>query len=652
LSNPFGAKWESHPFKQELFSKRAAPSIPKLVSNPLPPKDESMTVVLTKFYAHSTKPALVIGQMPYDRMAFRGFMQSLPDHCTGRFKASTRIGVSNCLTIFGAENVKVFKVFFANDFSAQTVYPTDNTRAFCKQFWAEDEDGETYHFRTRKNLDYLIRECPSHPYNVMGRRIHWKRYVDQVDANSRMFLAPEVGRVVKDRQDRAAAAQHFMETIEGLRHGDYVEIEFSDRKNPISVQDHEQYLFGGVWVFDFAVDMLADVPNAILVDGTFTCLRPWCAIVVSAVFSNEACPIACGWAPTETGRAMVNLYGAILKALEMRKLPASLLTDIPLVSDQGAALGYLANKFHLKWHHCHFHLLRTVGAKTMLGAFVRRLLHCYTAEQYLEERDQIRLEMDVYYQKHPKPDRLDILKQMLDGKGIEHWALWLRSFSPSTTASEESINAQLNAKKGLARAFGKALAILLDYCRHRWSTRNSHRRRQNRASNLFLQKCHAQTPQGEKLRNNQGKFDFLQHVNSFRRDPLQPPEMNWQFPVHPDPQPFPSAKYVDGSEEFPASWHKSRSHNRPVAPAASSEVSEAAEPTTNEIDYHELLCRTVLGEIRNMMSKKKWQTHRKPIMGQARTRLGEIVTTPRSQKVNPQETMIFRLQCYEDAHVA
>jgi hypothetical protein len=77
-----------------------------------------------------------------------------------------------------------------------------------------------------------------------------------------------------------------------------------------------------------------------------------------------------------------------------------------------------------------------------------------------------------------------------------------------------------------------------------------------------------------------------------------------------------------------------------VAPAPSAGDSEAAEPITKEIDYPELLYWNVLGKIRNMMSKKKWESQRKAILTQARTRLGEIATTPRSQKVNTQQTMI------------
>jgi hypothetical protein len=157
------------------------------------------------------------------------------------------------------------------------------------------------------------------------------------------------------------------------------------------------------------------------------------------------------------------------------------LCSLPLVTDQGTALQCFVRKWQLDWKLCHRHIIESVGARSLIGTWVARLLRCYSREEYnrtqlviINEMKLLRLDNDT-----DQSQPLASLKRMLglvdDGHplcNLKHWALWERLGCPRTTNSAESVNAHLNADvTGLPDFFDRVRAVANHFMK-RYRSRN------------------------------------------------------------------------------------------------------------------------------------------------------------------------------------
>jgi hypothetical protein len=164
--------------------------------------------------------------------------------------------------------------------------------------------------------------------------------------------------------------------------------------------------------------------------------------------------------------------------------PRTLLTKLPIVTDQGTALQAFVGHFNLEWKLCHRHIIESIGAKGRLTDYVCRILRCFSPEQYAATCETINEEMKGKEEALKDMDGYQSLMRWL-GKlhdnhplaAIEHWALWLRLRCPRTTNSAEAVNGRLNKEKlnqkdFVDRVFGVGKHFLTRYnSRFTWRDR-------------------------------------------------------------------------------------------------------------------------------------------------------------------------------------
>jgi ubiquitin carboxyl-terminal hydrolase 22/27/51 len=172
--------------------------------------------------------------------------------------------------------------------------------------------------------------------------------------------------------------------------------------------------------------------------------------------------------------------------MAFRLWDGTILTALPLLTDQGAALAAFVEKRGLIWKLCHRHIIEAIGANSLIGQWAARLLRCYSEAEWVRTREVIIREMaDPDLSKHfphegaPYQSLLRLLQINL-GPGDKHhlaqmdrWALWLRHGVPRVTNSAESVNGHINAKINPADDFVDRLIVVATHLRDRYLSRNT-----------------------------------------------------------------------------------------------------------------------------------------------------------------------------------
>jgi hypothetical protein len=168
----------------------------------------------------------------------------------------------------------------------------------------------------------------------------------------------------------------------------------------------------------------------------------------------------------------------------------TLLTRLPILTDQGSALEKFVAHFQLDWKLCHRHIIESVGAKCRLTDFVCRILRCFSVEEYQETRESILEEIKGREEHLSQVQGWKSLQRLLGLLEDKHplsfmstWALWERLGCPRTTNSAESVNGRLNKDTAGVRSFVERVFIVVQHflCRYNsrfsWSNRAVSRNR-------------------------------------------------------------------------------------------------------------------------------------------------------------------------------
>jgi hypothetical protein len=576
------------------------------------------------------------------------------------------------LEILNGHGVLVFTIRLQKDLYNPAIIPGPDGEAICAEIWPAVGDPPVYHIVRDEEHAHRVMTMSNHPWNLLAHRINFKNSKFDADETVRSFLSRGVGAVVRDQQLRAQAIRGFLQGLEQLRGHDHVQVVFSDQPNDRAHRISDgQSLFRIVWVFRWAAHMLANHPNNLQADGTWRIGRQYPTMVLSVGYGNEGLPIGFCMAPSESFESYWALYEEVKVVLRACGEPETLLTELQLLSDQGAALSAYAHDADLHWRLCHCHLIRAAGTKTRMASCIRRLLKCCSDEQFEAVKRDIEMEIEKHYirPKRPFPKHYNVLDMMLNPEKAdwpyhpEHWRRDLRPGCPTTTASEESINRQLNSALGASRAFIKGLKALLTYCRCRFRERNYKVRREHRASNLFLNKLKG--PNGERLRQNQAKVDYLTAVNSLVGRELT---RDWEYPeLTGDLPKFPRTEPIFSKNQFPPGWIPTQRGPEcgPVDSGSTECEGEEKEDKSHKVmsppeggpetqstkNYHRDLIRDIIHEIRNMLPTATWNRQHETIISHVHTLVRDSVKTPPDQPIDTEVAVMCRLQCYEDAGV-
>jgi ankyrin repeat protein len=140
-----------------------------------------------------------------------------------------------------------------------------------------------------------------------------------------------------------------------------------------------------VWIAPWTPDFLFNSLNVYSeLDASFEALDPYCCCVPTVVSRNVGVPLGLVICPTERAamyEAFTHALGAIRGDFDGPRLQEKFLT-LPLLSDQGTALGAFAQKFNLPQYFCVRHLLESLGSKTIAALLARRLLFIGSERDY------------------------------------------------------------------------------------------------------------------------------------------------------------------------------------------------------------------------------------------------------------------------------
>jgi hypothetical protein len=238
----------------------------------------------------------------------------------------------------------------------------------------------------------------------------------------------------------------------------------SDLQNLGTGKDKNKEIFGMTWIFPWARSIIQLRPNCIMSDGTFACMQPYTLEVLEVVFANESIPIGLGVSPIETEASYEGLYTNLSEVLEGEDKER--LKRIPFISDQGQGLKAFARNWSLLWSACHRHLIEGVGASSMGGDWMCRLLKCASLGEAQKCAETIRKEMEALRANGRSPGSLwhevsysGLLTVMLDPVDqnnkdvLKFWARWRRFSCPTTINVAEAIHRVLNEATKHCRCF-------------------------------------------------------------------------------------------------------------------------------------------------------------------------------------------------------
>jgi hypothetical protein len=443
------------------------------------------------------------------------------------------------------------------------------------------------------------RPCSQHPYLVLGRRMN-SCWAEGSVARTAFILFPwPLRKRLKKRQDRDRQRRDpILAQLQSFVSGSMKVYTSPSTEFDMEVLDDTKSLFGLTWVFPWAIQMLTPIPpNCLMTDATFEILAPYILEILHVICANESIPIAIAVFPSETLQSYDLLYSHVSEVLEEAGYKSMdrdkhILGEIPLVSDQGAALHALVKKYALHWLLCHRHLIEKVGSSTQIGDWVARILRCSSFSEFERVRDCIMLEIAAIQRSTP-PGKLSplhnhhihVLNMML---GLEvpdelhvpaRWARWERLGCPTTSNAAESMHAKLNARTREARTFLGRLEIVKDVLFRRYEDRNTEPRVRRRSANRFLDMIanRRRMPIADDTANDAFLSRLISLVGA------EEPRANWLF-AQPTAAEVPDAFFVEDLDSVPpGSWRHPVVLNVPIDIVKQPELEDATVPLSTEV---------------------------------------------------------------------
>jgi hypothetical protein len=398
--------------------------------------------------------------------------------------------------------------------------------------------GRTYNQAFDYQLRPAPSQNPQHPWNVLQDVLEkmTQKHPGGVNPSVNMWVRPQLmSRMMANRQQMHNQL-HFLQVLCELARGSIRCYACNERHGDKMEQVNGLWLHGITVVFPWAVTLLEQHPECAMTDSTFRACKPYTLAILHLIFANESVPIGFALSPSETADSYVKLYDHInaeigvvnrgvppenicfestgqepweedpVEEVEiaeeeeiwtessesqtpvqspeppvptLRREPPprvrTLLTQLPIVTDQGTALQAFVAHFQLDWKLCHRHIIESVGAKGRITDFVVRILNCFSLQEYNATRSTILDELDGRRDSFKAMNGYNSLLRLLGENPLgdktdlhplavlQHWALWERLGCPRTTNSAEAVNGRLNAENLRGECFVAFFHILVRY---------------------------------------------------------------------------------------------------------------------------------------------------------------------------------------------
>jgi hypothetical protein len=409
-------------------------------------------------------------------------------------------------------------VYFDQGLAGAQMFFYDEERNHSWDFGPQDECGMTYS-RIGPSLTIRPSQLPpiefekTHPIRRLANWVFDKRHCDGVDPDTKALFPGEIVNFLLQRQDREGTNSNYMESLNRIlrdHQGLFKIYESTQPNTPMKRLGDRKYLFGLTYIFPHAFQLLKSrLGNCVMLDATFKAMKPYVLSILHLIIRGESIPIAFAVFPAENLDGYTRLYKDLIDMIEKRGASRQLLTALPLVSDQGAALKALAGTFSLQWKLCHRHLIENAGASSLHGDWVRRILECCTPlecrraieviwhefqlmdptkrAQY-QNSSSCSLLKRMIYAFHFQCDRsvpVDWLGQLphaFEPLDVACWARWMRLGCPTTSNSAESIHSWLNKHEDELKnkGFFARLEVVIEQLSRRVDKRDTVKRLQNR----------------------------------------------------------------------------------------------------------------------------------------------------------------------------
>ena len=137
-------------------------------------------------------------------------------------------------------------------------------------------------------------------------------------------------------------------------------------------------VFAFAWLNPY-IDQIFDLGKTIELDGTFRVLFPYVACIPQMVFKNTGIPLGILAGPSESS----NLYSLFFESLKI--LDGELFNKAMnyfYITDEHKCFKKLSKKYNISIYNCYTHLIRSVGANSLLGLLLKDILYCPTSDEY------------------------------------------------------------------------------------------------------------------------------------------------------------------------------------------------------------------------------------------------------------------------------
>lgn len=131
------------------------------------------------------------------------------------------------------------------------------------------------------------------------------------------------------------------------------------------------------------------------IDASYKAVRPYNYCIFHGVLYNSSIPFGISIYPTEK----TDLYELLFDALEHFKINKKDFENKHVLSDMNDAIIAFSKNHSMQNHFCHRHIIEVFGSNSGFSIWVTKLLNCKTEFEYLQIREEIIAELNIYIEK-------------------------------------------------------------------------------------------------------------------------------------------------------------------------------------------------------------------------------------------------------------
>lgn len=225
-------------------------------------------------------------------------------------------------------------------------------------------------------------------------------------------------------------------------------------------------------------------------DATFSALEPYVISIPLLIYRNTGIPIGL-LASVSESTSLYSLFFEALKKLDSENPEEKfsyfkIFQEKKFLTDEHKSFLKLQKKYGIEIHNCFVHLIRSVGANSLLGYLLSEILYQYSYNEWQNNYERLYQEFKYLYEiKDEKSDKIrfekvsKIFGRDPSGNSIEINPNYSQIFNriidniPTTTNHIESLHCQINQITSGARSLSLKLAYICKYINDRTLRSNS-----------------------------------------------------------------------------------------------------------------------------------------------------------------------------------